>query len=88
MFMDLEKVMPAGVRLVNIEPAHDKGQVLIKFQVGAISDDAKFKFIRALEKSPAFKDVRVEREVYSDPQEGTGDLDHLHVQLTAVYVRS
>jgi Tfp pilus assembly protein PilN len=88
MFMDLEKVMPTGVRLVNIEPAHEKGQVLIKFQVGAISDDAKFKFIRALEKSPAFKDVRVEREVYSDPQEGTGDLDHLHVQLTAVYVRS
>jgi hypothetical protein len=88
MFMDLEKIMPTGVRLVNIEPAHEKGQVLVKLQIGAISDESKSKFIRALEKSPAFKDVRVEREIYSDPQEGTGDLDHLHVQLTAVYVRS
>jgi type IV pilus assembly protein PilN len=88
MFMDLEKIMPTGVRLVSIEPAHEKGQVLVKLQIGAISDEAKLKFLRALEKSPAFKEVRVEREIYSDPQEGTGDLDHLHVQLTAVYVRS
>ena len=88
MFMDLEKIMPTGVRLMTIEPAHEKGQVLVKLQVGAINDEAKLKFLRALEKSPAFKDVRVEHEIYADPQEGTGDLDHLHVQLTAVYVRS
>src|SRR5258707_5094742 len=88
MFMDLEKIMPTGVRLMSIEPAHEKGQVLVKFQVGAISDEAKLKFLRALEKSPAFRDVKVEHETRSDPQEGTGDLDHLHVQLTALYVRS
>jgi Tfp pilus assembly protein PilN len=88
MFMDLEKIMPTGVRLMNIEPAHEKGQVLVKFQVGAISDEAELKFLRALEKSPAFKEVRVEHVVHADPQEGSGDLDHLHVQLTAVYVRS
>jgi Tfp pilus assembly protein PilN len=88
MFMDLEKIMPTGVRLINIEPAHEKGQVLVKFQVGAISDEAKLKFLRALEKSPAFKDIKVDRETRSDPQAGSADLDHLHVQLTAVYVRS
>ncbi|MCU1243331.1 MAG: hypothetical protein JWO71_4057 [Candidatus Acidoferrum typicum] len=88
MFMDLEKIMPTGVRLMNIEPAHDKGQVLVKLQIGAISDEAKLKFLRALESSPAFKEVRVEHDTKSEPQEGTGDLDHLHVQLTAVYVRS
>jgi Tfp pilus assembly protein PilN len=88
MFMDLEKIMPTGVRLMNIEPAHEKGQVMVKLQVGAISDEAKLKFLRALEKSPAFKDVKVEHEIRSDPQENSGDLDHLHVQLTAVYVRS
>jgi Tfp pilus assembly protein PilN len=88
MFMDLEKIMPTGVRLMNIEPAHQKGQVLVKFQIGAISDEAKLKFLRALETSPAFKDVKVENQIFSEPQEGTGDLDHLHVQLTAVYVRS
>jgi Tfp pilus assembly protein PilN len=88
MFMDLEKIIPTGVRLMNIEPAHEKGQVMVKLQVGAISDEAKLKFLRALEKSPAFKDVKVEHEIRSDPQENSGDLDHLHVQLTAVYVRS
>jgi type IV pilus assembly protein PilN len=88
MFMDLEKILPTGVRLVSIEPAHDKGQVLVKLQVGAIDDEAKLKFLRALENSPAFKDVRVEHDTFSDPKEGTADMDRFHVQLTAVYVRS
>jgi type IV pilus assembly protein PilN len=87
MFMDLEKIMPTGVRLVSIEPAHEKGQVLVKLQIGAISDEAKLKFIRALENSPAFKDVKVDHQTFSEPQDATGDLDRLHVQLSAVYVR-
>jgi hypothetical protein len=86
--MDLEKILPTGVRLVSIEPAHDKGQVLVKLQVGAISDEAKLKFLRALESSPAFKEVSVEHEIHAEPQEGSGDVDRLRVQLTAVYVRS
>jgi len=86
MFMDLEKILPTGVRLVSIEPAHEKGQVLVKLQVGAINDEAKLNFLRAMENSPAFKEVRVEHDVYSDPKDG--EMDRLHVQLTAVYVRS
>src|ERR1700687_1532708 len=35
MFMDLEKILPIGVRLVSIEPAHEKGRVQVKLQVGA-----------------------------------------------------
>jgi type IV pilus assembly protein PilN len=88
MFMDLEKILPTGVRLVSIEPAHDKGQVLVKLQVGAINEEAKLKFLRALESSPAFKEVSVERDLYAEPQESSGDIDRVHVQLTAVYVRS
>jgi type IV pilus assembly protein PilN len=88
MFMDLEKILPTGVRLVSIDPAHDKGQVLVKLQVGAISDDAKLKFVRALESSPAFKEVREISEKYAEPQPGSGDLDRVQIQLTVVYVRS
>jgi len=88
MFMDFEKVLPNGVRLVSIEPAHEKGRVLVKLQVGAISDEAKLKFMRALESSPAFKDLREVNEKTSDPQQGTGDVDRLQVQLTVVYARS
>jgi type IV pilus assembly protein PilN len=88
MFMDLEKILPTGVRLLSIEPGHDKGKVLVRLHVGAISDEAKLKFLRALENSPAFKEVREINEVFSEPQQGSADLDHLQIQLTAVYVRS
>jgi type IV pilus assembly protein PilN len=88
MFMDLEKILPTGVRLLSIEPAHDKGRVLVTLHVGAISDDAKLKFLRALESSPAFKDVREKSEILADPKAGSGDLDRVQVQLTVQYVRS
>jgi len=88
MFMDLEKILPTGVRLVSIEPAHEKGQVLVKLQVGAISDEAKLKFVRALESSPAFTEVNEIKETTAEPQAGTGDLDRVQIQLTVVYVRS
>ena len=88
MFMDLEKILPTGVRLVSIEPGHDKGQVLVKLQVGAISDEAKLKFVRALESSPAFKEVKEIGEKDVEPQAGSGDLDRVQIQLTVVYVRS
>jgi type IV pilus assembly protein PilN len=87
MFMDFEKVLPTGVRLLSIEPAHEKGRVLVKLQVGAIDDEAKLKFLRALENSPAFKEVRVANEKITDPQAGTVDVDRLQVQLTVVYAR-
>ncbi len=88
MFMDLEKILPTGVRLVSIEPAHEKGQVLVRLQVAAISDEAKLKFFRALENSPAFKDFREISEISPEQQQGSGDLDRLQIQLTVVYVRS
>src|SRR5258708_4795802 len=85
MFMDLEKILPTGVRLVSIEPAHDKGQVLVKLQIGAISDEAKLQFLRAMENSPAFKEVRVEHEAFTEPRGGENDIDSLHAHITAVY---
>jgi type IV pilus assembly protein PilN len=88
MFMDLEKIMPTGVRLVSIEPKHEKGQVKVTLQIGAISDETKLKFMRALENSPAFKEVKEDQEHYLDQQPGSSDLDRLQVQLTVVYARS
>jgi len=45
MFMDLEKILPNGVRLLSIEPAHEKGRVYLRLQVAAISDEAKLQFL-------------------------------------------
>jgi type IV pilus assembly protein PilN len=88
MFMDLERILPTGVRLVSIEPGHEKGRVLVRLMVGAISDEAKLKFVRAPENSPAFKEVQVGSEKNAEPQPGTGDVDRVQIQLTVVYVRS
>ena len=88
MFMDFEKVLPNGVRLVSIEPSHEKGEVLVKLQIGAINDEAKLKFMRALEGSPAFRGFKELGEKVSEPQAGSADVDHLQVQLVVVYARS
>lgn len=80
MFMDLEKVFPSGVRLLSIEPRTEKGRVQIKFVVGAASDQAKLKFLRTLEESPAFKEVMETNEHLTD--------QGLQIELTAVYMRA
>jgi len=59
MFMDLEKILPAGVRVVSIQPKHEKGIVEIKLVVGAASDEAKLKFLHALEQSSSFSRVQM-----------------------------
>jgi type IV pilus assembly protein PilN len=86
MFMDLEKILPAGVRVVSIEPKHDKGQVEVKLVVGAMNDEAKLKFLRALEASPAFTHVELggERMIST----GTPGPDRMEVELKVVYSRS
>jgi type IV pilus assembly protein PilN len=86
MFMDLEKILPAGVRVVSIEPKHEKGRVEIKLVVGAMSDEAKLKFLHALEGSPAFTHVALIAERISPP--GSPGGDHLEVELEAEYSRT
>src|ERR1700680_2524620 len=86
MFMDLEKILPVGVHLVGIEPRHEKGQVQVKLFVGAISDEAKLKFLNALERSPAFTHVELIND-RTNPS-ATPGADRMEIQLTAEYSRS
>jgi len=86
MFMDLEKILPAGVRVVSIEPKHDKGQVEVKLVVGAMNDEAKLKFLHALEASPAFTQVELLTE--RSTAQGSPGPDRLEVELRAIYSRS
>src|SRR6202011_4060362 len=82
MFMDLERILPGGVRLVSIELRQAKGHVEVKLTVGASSDDAKLKFLRALEESHQFSDIQLDSELPAK----TGN--QRVVELTAVYSRS
>jgi type IV pilus assembly protein PilN len=83
MFMDLEKIMPAGVRLLSIEPKHEKGRVEVKLVIGAMNDETKLKFLHALEGSPAFTHVELVAEKTTTG--GATGPDRLEIELRAVY---
>ena len=85
MFMDLEKVLPPGVRVVSIEPKQEKGRIEVKLMIGATSDDAKLKFIKALEDSKTFSQIQVIG--WHAPTPGAGG-DQIIVELSAEYSRT
>jgi Tfp pilus assembly protein PilN len=82
MFTDLEKVLPAGVRVLSIAPKMADGSVDVKLVVGAMSDKSKIAFLERLQKSPAFSNIRVRAET---PKKDPGGKDQVDVQLEAVY---
>jgi len=86
MFMDLEKTLPVGVHVVSIQQKLEKGHISVRLTVGATSDDAKIKFLRAMETAPAFRNVQLLSDQTPGPGSGTGDQSVL--ELSAVYTRS
>ena len=85
MFMDLEKVLPGGVRVISIEPKQEKGRIEVKLLIGAVSDEAKLKLIKALEDSGSFKHVQLITQ--TRPTSGT-TTDQIVVELAAEYLRT
>jgi len=83
MFMDLERILPGGVRIISIEPKQVSGHVELNLTFGAAGDDVKLQFIRALETSKQFSEV----EIHSDVQPTTtGPInDQRVVQLSTYY---
>ena len=81
-FMDLEQTLPPGVRVTKISPKLVSGRAMVELTVGAQSDEAKIKFLQALEKSKAFSDIRVKSDRSSDQP---GDPDRITLDLTAWY---
>lgn len=81
-FMDLERTLPPGVRVIKISPKLDNGRAIVELTVGAQSDEAKIKFLQSLEKSKVFSDIRVKNDHYVDQP---GVPDRLTVDLTAWY---
>jgi hypothetical protein len=61
-FMDLGETLPAGVRVISISPRLDGGRALVKIEVGALTDEAKVKFLESLEHSKDFADIQVQAE--------------------------
>ena len=84
MFMDLERILPGGVHVVSIEPKQVEGHVEVKLTVGATSDEAELKFLRALGESREFTEVQVQ-DIHTQTGNQSGDKEV--IQLTTVYSR-
>jgi len=85
MFVDLEKVLPNGVRVMDIEPSQVNGQAAVKLTVGAVSEEAKMEFLKALEDSDVFSHLEL-TSVRSPVQESSGD--KVVLELTVIYSRA
>src|SRR5216683_2454295 len=59
MFMDLERILPGGVRVISIAPTQVGGHVELKLTVGAANDEAELKLEHALEESKEFKGFQI-----------------------------
>ena len=79
-FMDLEDTLPAGVRGITIAPRLENGRVAVKLVIGAVNDDGKVKFLRALENSKQFSGVRVYGEKRVDDRQGQADRVMLEIE--------
>ena len=86
MFMDLERILPAGVRVISIEPKQVGGHVEVKLIVGAINDEAELKFEHAIEESNEFTEVQIQN-ITSPSMVGNSSGDQNVIQLTTVYSR-
>lgn len=81
-FMDLERRLPEGVRVVNISPRMHEGRVELRLVVGARSDEGKLEFLKTLEGAKEFSSVQV---VSERRQERADDPDKILLELVAWY---
>jgi len=81
-FMDLERNLPDGVRIVSIEPKLANDHLELKLTIGARTDDGKLRFLKSLEDSSAFSDI----QVLGEARRGrAGDEDQVVMALNARY---
>ena len=81
-FMDLEKTLPPGVRVISIAPKLQNGRAQVQLKVGATDDASKIKFLEAMEKSQTFSGMELKSEASS---EQPGSIDRITMELTVWY---
>ena len=85
MFMDMEKVLPEGVRVLKIEPKQTASQAAVRLTIGAANEECKRKFLAALEQSDAFSHLQLS-SVHADQQPAAAG--ELVLELTFIYSRT
>jgi Tfp pilus assembly protein PilN len=82
-FMDLERLLPVGARVISLAPRRDAGRIELHLVIGARDDDSKVRFLKALDEAPQFERVIVTAESRRDST--TADEDPLQLELVAQY---
>lgn len=81
MFLDLEKTLPAGVRVVKIEPKLEKSSAEVKIVLGAADQSAKIRLLKAFEASKSFSHVElISEKIASQPGS-----DPVVIEFSALY---
>ena len=81
-FMDLEKILPEGVRVVSISPKLAGDTLQLTVLVGAMNDESKLKFLKALENAPEFSHIELLSETRPQTAQTT---DRVMLSLQAQY---
>jgi Tfp pilus assembly protein PilN len=84
-FMDLERSLPDGVRVVSIEPRLADDHLELRLTIGASNDVAKLQFLKALEDSHQFSGIEVLGETRGAK---ATDSDQVVLSLVARYSAS
>lgn len=91
LFEDLERVMPAHLHVVSINPGLTKENDLeIKLVVGGDTSEQARDLVRKMEASRRFKQTQIESEKTKDDREGGGNnsTDRVTFDISALYVPS
>jgi hypothetical protein len=82
-FMDLEKTLPPGTRVISISPHLVNGRAEVTMQVGVASTENEIQFLHAMEKSDVFSGIQV-NQVHPVTVPGQGS-DKILLDLTVRY---
>jgi Tfp pilus assembly protein PilN len=86
-FEDLERVMPAHLRVVSIHPdVSGENSAEIKLLVGGDSREQALDLIRKMENSKRFKQTRIESERFSNEEQK--NMDPVEFEIVTSYVPS
>jgi type IV pilus assembly protein PilN len=89
LFEDLERVMPAHLHVVSINPDLSKeNNIEIKMVVGGDNSDQARDLVRKMEGSRRFKETHIVTEKTNDKNEGGEDRDRVQFDISTLYVPS
>jgi hypothetical protein len=82
-FGDLEKIMPARLRVLSVEPSIVDDQIFVKMLVGGDSRERAAELVRRMEQSGTFRYAQVVKE--DQQQSRSAGMDPLRFEITAEY---